>query len=110
MKLTDAESYTGTLLMKLLCVMECNIHYVGEKSEIAAVLSLRGPSVQNQTVIGNASFVLQNFVNHSCNANVFRQSYKNYMLLYALQPIAQNEPVRNTLFVIIVNVNLLFWN
>ncbi|XKL63349.1 hypothetical protein PGB90_005713 [Kerria lacca] len=89
-KLFEAESFIGTLILKLLFAFK--IYSFGIKEEIEDNM-LNGFSTVTASRIGHALVPLFSLINHSCDPNVKWYWCKNVMVLYAIRPIAAGEQI-----------------
>lgn len=88
--LTEIESFVGSLLLRYLCIIPCNAH---EISEIVGRTDELDIITYGNLEIGACLCPMLSLVNHSCNPNVVRHSYKDAVVLHCIEPIKAGEQV-----------------
>jgi SET and MYND domain-containing protein len=85
----------GGLLLRHLQNLPCNAHEVSEFIRIEAENDKEGMPTWKSNEIGSAAYAMLSLVNHSCDPNVVRHSYRgDTAVLRAIRPVARGEQVR----------------
>lgn len=96
--ITHYKLLVGGLLLRHLQNLPCNAHEVSELVKTETGTLKDGVPVWKGVEIGAAAYAVLSLVNHSCDPNVVRHSYKgDTAVLRAIRPIAKGEQVRELL-------------
>lgn len=87
-------NFAGALLIHFLQVVPCNAHEVSEFSS------------DGLSEVGAGLYAILSLINHSCDPNVVRHSYRDTIVLRSIKPLKKGEQV----LIKLINENLISKN